>query len=284
MTDPRSMQSFFQLAHQVLARETRGALLAVSVRGFGSTSSEPGLDIVLSTGRELASRSEIPEAVARLERDLRLLGAEVGYFDGSRRTVAFAGGKTAQWNYSDTHYPGSFVYLYLSSEFREAFRSRFDEEDDERLFAAVGIERRRGNLLYYVASLLGERRRAGTLGEQARIPQDDPRLALVAEAIELCRRFERSANVIHLAGAKERADAAGARLLRFLDVASNRTYLVLVPAPGHTEILFLLDLRPGRREELRLTLDSPDLQARIADFLSKVGEAVLVTEPLEGAR
>jgi hypothetical protein len=280
VANPRHIESYFQLAHQVLLRETDGGLLAVSVRGFSSEASAPGQDIVLSTGREVKRREDLPPLVHALEDDLRRLGADVGIFDGSREMLRYQGGRTGQWAYSDVQYPGSFVYCWLSSEFREAFRDRLPPEAgaaaDEAL-PDIGLGELRGNLLSYVEATLAERRRRAA----ARGPEPPPEPARAEEAraaIEALRRYDASENVVYLVRAKEHADRAGATLSHFLDVSSSRRYLVLTPPPGMEQVLFISNLHPSLREEQQVERGRPDLFAALAAFVSKGYEALLVTE------
>lgn len=276
VSSPRFIESFFQLAHQVIVRESEGAVLAVSVRGFSSQSSDPGLDIVLSTGRELKRRIDVPAAVVGLEGELRRLGAAVGYFDGSRRTLRFQGGQTAQWGYSDVHFPGTFVYCWLSSEFREAFRDRLPESAGEAALPDVGLPRTRGNLLAFVEVALRERTGPGA----ARAARDAPARALDARAaIELLRRYVRTENVIYLAEAKALAGRAGGLLTHFLDVSSNREYFVLAAPPGvGPELIFVANPHAARREEARFARDRADLFIGLAEAVTRGYETIAVTE------
>ncbi len=308
VASPRHIGSFFQLAHQALVRESAGALLAVQVRGFSSQAGAPGLDAVLSTGREVKRRADLPPLVLRLEDDLRRLDARVGIFDGSLATLRFQGGRSAQWAYCDVHAPGSFVYLFLSSAFRQAFRNRLPEREEEASLPPIGIESRRGNLIAFVEAALAERRRLGLArprgaetSPRAGAPEpaaldEERRTARAREAIEKLRSYARSRNVLHLVGAKAATDAAGAALVHFLDVSANREVLVFAPPdlasaadfrePGRVasaraprEALLLVNLHSARAEEAEIPIGRPDLLRALADVLSRGFETVAIAAP-----
>jgi hypothetical protein len=285
VANPRHIESFFQLAHQVLVRENGGDLLSVSVRGFNNQSSDPGRDVILSTGREVKRREECPPLVRRLSGELARLGADVGIFDGSRETLRYKGGRTAQWAYCDVAFPGTFVYCWLSSEFREAFRDRLPENEPETSVPEIGVERARGNLLAYVEAVLAERRRREVLaanGAPAAPPPGPEQAEDARLAIDLLRRFDRSENVVYLERAKEAADRAGGALAHFVDTSSNREYLVFAPPLGMPQVLFVANLHPGLRAEAEVARDRPDLFAAVAEFVSKGYESLLLLE--RGAR
>jgi hypothetical protein len=278
VASPKHMESFFQLAHQVALRETQGQMLAAQVRGFSSQAAAPGLDIVLSTGRELKRRADLPPLAARLENDLRRMGAAVGVFDGSLAMLRFQGGRTAQWAYSEVHAPESFVYLWLSSEFREAFRDRLPERDTETSIPPIGLVERSGNLIAFAEAALAERRRP-----EGRRAADAATAARARAAADLLRQFARSRNVLFLSEANEAALAAGGALVHFMDLSSNREFLVFLPPEGATrEVLLLVNLHPWRAEDLEVPAGRPDLLRALAEATSRGYETVAVVA--EGGR
>lgn len=281
--DPRNIRTFFQLAHQVLARESRGTLLAVETKGFASQAADAGIDVVLSLGHEVKRRVDIPAPVLALERELRFLGADVAYFDGSLRTLRFQGAQSAQLNYSEVHYPGTFVFCWLSSEFREAFRNRLVSPAQRVPFAELGIADERGSLLSLVRSFVDRRRRREAAPGATPPPEGAAVDAAVARAVTALRRYGATLNVLHLVQANEAASAAGARILHFLDVGTNRTYLLLLGPEGAEVVVFLADLHPGAPDEVRLYRGTPTLHADLESAVRRSFDALFILEG-EGPR
>lgn len=284
---PRNAGTFFQLAHQVLCRESGGQILAVQLRGFASAV-RPGLDVVLSTGKEIRRRTEIPGRVLELERELVRLRAQLAYVDGSLDMLPFQVPRGPQWHYSEVYYPGSFVTCWLSREMRDRLRGRLaTRRDDELALPDLGLPQQRGNLLVHLAGLL-ERWRQHDRTTASR-PAARPHAAVAAVSAECRAASERtvarledyaaSRNVLYLDSAVRDAALAGGRLVHFLDASSAREYLVYEPPAGMPEVVVVLDLYPSVREAIRVEREGPAVEAALSRFTRHGYERLHVLQP-----
>ncbi len=276
----RNPHTYFQLAHQVLVREGGGVTLTIQLRGFSSVV-RPGIEAVLSCGKPIQHRAALSPRLLDLEQALRRLQIAALWYDGSRALLPFAAKSSPQRRYADTMAPGTFCVLWLSRRLRDRFRGRLAVGhllDD--LLPDLGLQRRRGNLMVLLAEVLERwRRRDLTPAHQQPQPLDPKRRARCARAIEALRRYARSANIVHLAAARDLAEASGARLLEFLDVSSARLFLVLLPPEGYPDAAFVLNVHPSLREPLELDRTAPEVDGELLRFIREGFETLSLRHP-----
>ncbi|MHC4392219.1 MAG: hypothetical protein ACYS22_13015, partial [Planctomycetota bacterium] len=289
VSNPRNLQTFFQLAHQVITRESDpNDLLCLSVRGF-LTHTEP-IDAFLSTRHETKSQADLPPRLFQVADLLTRLRARTAFFDGSPQRLRFQGRRTAQWSYSQAHAPRTFATVWLSSALRNKLRGVLTGADlDPARPAELGLPMVRRNLLFHVNQLLTTRRAAeATLkapGEPTRAALD----AADARVIEQLRRFGQTSNVAHLLGAEADARAVGGRLVHLIDPAARRQYVIYEAPRSSGTLLYAVspdaptvlpsEGQAAARLDRTLRVDDADLVPSLRHFIQLGHERLLIVWP-----
>jgi hypothetical protein len=270
VSHPKNIRNIFQLAHQVWLRsEAPESVLAVQIKGYSRSLYYTEADIVLSTGEEIKRPSNIPPLALDLVKKLSTLGVEVDVFDGSIRTLRFKGLKNGQYNYSSAHFPGTFSYLWLSTEFREVFRSRAAGEENRDVFTALGVKEKRGNLAFWIISFTSSGFR-----KKARGPLPDRKT--VKRILDLLWKYGDIRNVLDLAQAKELADSVGAEIVHFVELSTNREFIVLLPPLRSPRFVFVLNLYSQNRYRQTVDPEKQNIYKAVTEFLELNYESVLI--------
>ncbi len=256
--------NMFQVAHQVCLRSAPpGEVWALQVKGFSQNDPFEEPDVVISTGRELRRREDVPEVLASLQRQLLQLGPEVVIYDGTMRTRRFHGGGSVQRDYAKTQAGGAFAYLWLSDEFRETFRSRPVDESVGDAFHSLEVERIRGNLgpwLSAYASRLASR----PIDES--VSFDEP---LFAEVVRRLETYSELLNVVDLAHGQSLAADLGGRLVAFVDIPTRRRYVVLLPSERDARYVVIVNPHALERRRVEVNADEEDLPKVVDDFIRR---------------
>jgi hypothetical protein len=275
---PRNARTYFQLAHQVLVREGAGATLAVQLRGFAG-STRPGVDVVLSSGKAIRHRADLPQRLLDLEGELMRLRIPPTWADGSQWSLPFGIARGPQWKYAEAMHPGTFVTCWLSRELRDRFRGRLAVLDAHgEAVPDLGMPRLRGNLMVHLVDLLERWRRRDASGVTR---TEAPRQTRehVERVIRQLERYVATDNIVHLAEALHEVDEAGGQLMYFLDASSARAYLVYTPPEGLQEVFFVVSLHASLRERMELVRTAPTASAELLRYVREGFESLRVLHP-----
>ncbi|MDI1444550.1 poly-gamma-glutamate biosynthesis protein PgsC/CapC [Polyangium sp. 6x1] len=119
VADPRrrvSRRSFFQRLHEVWLGEGKSGL---SMQGIAPERDYTG-DLVVSFGREVIRREQVPEWARPMVEVFGDLGLRVGMFDGAREHAPYNGSADLSMSYARKFADGRFALVYMSGELRSA--------------------------------------------------------------------------------------------------------------------------------------------------------------------
>lgn len=216
--DPANPQTVFHLIQQVLLRESLEGetMVFAQVRGFTPTAArlrggqilnppevsalqnpvkteqkaveEFRKDIVLSMGRELPDKRQIPEPLLRLENEFLSLGLTVAYFDGTVDNVRFAGRENLQLQHLEDFHQGIFIHVWVNRTVRDIFGNVADEKRTADIAETLGVPPITTELDRFILQRLRKK-------------TPSPRLTpgeITREIIELTRQYGRLWNVSYL--------------------------------------------------------------------------------------
>jgi hypothetical protein len=252
MLSPTNAQTVFTLFQQTLLRASLGSTTVVfgQIRGFNPTAArvrggktvaslddveplaapsvdrtsvkteqeaveEIRSDIVLSTGRELADKRQIPEPLLLLESKFRNLGFSVDYFDGTVNNIRFAERENVQLRQIEDFNNGIFVHIWVNRNVRDVFGDVTDTNRVAEIADALRIEPVTAELDRYVLRRLhSEPSRRVAEGAVAR------------QIIELTREYGRLWNIAYLRQIRHIVDRHGFDLAYVTEPTSRQVYLV----------------------------------------------------------
>ncbi|MDI1479775.1 poly-gamma-glutamate biosynthesis protein PgsC/CapC [Polyangium sp. y55x31] len=119
LADPRrrvSRRSFFQRVHEVWLGEGKSG---ISMQGIAPERDYTG-DLVVSFGREVIRREQVPEWARPMVEVFGDLGLRVGMFDGAREHAPYNGSADLSMSYARKFADGRFALVYMSGEMRSA--------------------------------------------------------------------------------------------------------------------------------------------------------------------
>ncbi|MRG92372.1 poly-gamma-glutamate biosynthesis protein PgsC/CapC [Polyangium spumosum] len=119
IADPRrrvSRRSFFQRVHEVWLGEGKSG---VSMQGIAPERDYTG-DVVVSFGREVIRREQVPVWARPMVEVFGDLGLRVGMFDGAREHAPYNGSADLSMSYARKFADGRFALVYMSGELRSA--------------------------------------------------------------------------------------------------------------------------------------------------------------------
>ncbi len=119
VADPRrrvSRRSFFQRAHEVWLGEGKSG---ISLQGIAPERDYTG-DLVVSFGREVIRREQVPVWAGPMVEVFGDLGLRVGMFDGAREHAPYNGSADLAMSYARKFADGRFALVYMSGELRKA--------------------------------------------------------------------------------------------------------------------------------------------------------------------
>ena len=123
VTHLESRQSIFQLAHQVIHRESieSDPVTTIQIRGASELIGIDA-DAVLSTGKEVRNLSLLPESLQNIVNQLRDAGMRIHLFCGNEADKRFSTWSNAQQAYVDSFNMGFFSVLWVSPELRSCYK------------------------------------------------------------------------------------------------------------------------------------------------------------------
>jgi len=252
MLNPSNPHTVFTLLHQVMLRESLGGQTIVfgQIRGFNPTAArvrggktvetlaqlgtlsappvdqsavkteqqaveEKRTDIVLSIGRELADKRQIPEPLLALEREFRNLGLSVDFFDGTVDNIRFAERENLQLLQVEDFNNGIFTHIWVNRKAREIFSDVVETKRIADVAETLRIEPITEELDQYVLRRLGAKPTTGMAVA-----------SVTRKIIGLTREYGRLWNVAYLREIRRLVDANRFDLAYITEPTSRQVYLV----------------------------------------------------------
>ncbi|MCP4156839.1 MAG: hypothetical protein GY757_54505 [bacterium] len=243
----RNKNNLFTLANQVYLRESRQAkamVLSCRTSGFKPERAHTKADIFIAAGDRAFKGKHLSALGKKVYKSLKKDGLTIRFASGSRATMGYEVGNVPQNLYLDQTRNKEFLFLWLSPEFRNHFRSANEKRTEISHFLSLDIPTREESLIQLM------------LNSSKHLPVHPlaPRLKKEVQA------YLETGDIIYLCNLVRNWPGCGFR--RIIDTGSGRSFLSVSPKKGESvPIIAYLSPRNSVTRELKASeLNSHKIQ------------------------